>query len=72
MHAAVRLHVAFVSIPLYGHVIPTLAIVEELVSRGHRVTYLATGEFTGMLGGAGARTVRYESTWPTPAGLPTP
>lgn len=66
------LHVAFVSIPLHGHVIPTLAIVEELVSRGHRVTYPATDEFAGMLEGFGARVLRYESTWSVPARLPNP
>ncbi|SHF03050.1 macrolide family glycosyltransferase [Streptoalloteichus hindustanus] len=36
-------HFAFVSPPAYGHVNPTLPLVEELVERGHRVSY-ATGE----------------------------
>ena len=35
-------HFAFVSAPAAGHVNPTLPLVEELVRRGHRVSY-ATG-----------------------------
>ncbi|MBA8824713.1 MGT family glycosyltransferase [Saccharopolyspora lacisalsi] len=36
-------HFAFVAPPAHGHVNPSLPLVEELVARGHRVTY-ATGE----------------------------
>nr|BFD95741.1 glycosyltransferase [Kitasatospora sp. Xyl93] len=42
-------HFAFVSAPASGHVNPTLPLVEELVRRGHRVSY-ATGPAT--IGGA--------------------
>lgn len=38
-------HFAFVSAPAPGHVNPTLPLVEELVRRGHRVSY-ATGPST--------------------------
>ncbi|RKT56256.1 macrolide family glycosyltransferase [Saccharothrix australiensis] len=38
-------HIAFVSAPAPGHVNPTLPLVEELVRRGHRVSY-ATGPAT--------------------------
>ncbi|HEY5833020.1 macrolide family glycosyltransferase [Streptomyces sp.] len=38
-------HFAFVSSPAPGHVNPTLPLVEELVRRGHRVSY-ATGPST--------------------------
>lgn len=38
-------HLAFVSAPAAGHVNPTLPLVEELVRRGHRVSY-ATGPAT--------------------------
>jgi MGT family glycosyltransferase len=50
-------HFAFVNVPTAGHVNPTLPLVEELVRRGHRVSY-ATGP--GMLSraeAAGAETV---------------
>ena len=39
------MHFAFVSIPAYGHVNPTLPLVAELVSRGHRVTYFTSADF---------------------------
>jgi UDP:flavonoid glycosyltransferase YjiC (YdhE family) len=38
-------HIAVINIPAYGHVNPTLAVVRELVNRGHRVTYVTTEEF---------------------------
>lgn len=40
-------HIAFVSAPAPGHVNPTLPVVEELVRRGHRVSY-ATGPATAQ------------------------
>jgi MGT family glycosyltransferase len=36
------MHLAFISIPAAGHVNPTLAVVAELVRRGHRVTYFTS------------------------------
>jgi len=33
-------HLVFVVTPGHGHVNPTLPLVEELVARGHRVTYV--------------------------------
>ncbi|MGI5519980.1 macrolide family glycosyltransferase [Micromonospora sp. CA-259024] len=48
-------HIAFVSMPAFGHVNPSLPLVEELVSRGYRITY-ATGErFLPIVEAAGAR-----------------
>ena len=38
------MHIAFFTIPTVGHVYPTLAVVAELVRRGHRVTYPSTGQ----------------------------
>jgi MGT family glycosyltransferase len=48
------MHVAFVSIPAHGHVNPTLPVVAELVSRGHRVTYFTSAEFEPRIRKAGA------------------
>jgi UDP:flavonoid glycosyltransferase YjiC (YdhE family) len=36
---------AFFNIPAYGHVNPTLAIVEELVTRGDQVVYVLSEPF---------------------------
>jgi len=48
------MHLAFVSIPAYGHVNPTLPLVAELVGRGHRVTYFTSADFGPMIRDAGA------------------
>lgn len=55
-------HVAFLTIPSHGHVIPTLEIVGELVRRGHRVTYVTTEAFAATVAAAGATPVCYGST----------
>ena len=47
-------HVAIVTIPEHGHVLPTLALVSELVRRGHRVTYIVSSDFVDAVREAGA------------------
>ena len=54
-------HIAFFNIPAVGHVNPTLPVVEELVRRGHRVTYTVNDHFVSAVEAAGAEPVRYES-----------
>jgi MGT family glycosyltransferase len=54
-------HVMFMPLPAYGHVTPTLAVVGELVRRGHRVTFATTEEFAGAVAAAGATPLCYES-----------
>jgi len=61
----VAAHVAAVTIPAHGHVNPMLALLEELVRRGHRVTCAATEEFVPSVAAAGASAVRYRSSLPT-------
>ncbi|AZM94002.1 macrolide family glycosyltransferase [Streptomyces sp. W1SF4] len=53
-------HIAFFSVAAHGHVSPTLGIVAELVSHGHRVTYFTTGAFEERLTRLGARVCRYD------------
>jgi MGT family glycosyltransferase len=55
-------HVAFMPLPEFGHVSPTLPIVRELVRRGHRVTFATTSRFESVVAATGARVLRYEST----------
>ncbi|MEV7020359.1 hypothetical protein [Streptomyces sp. NPDC093991] len=65
-------HVAVFNVPMHGHVIPTLAVVRELVDRGHRVSYAVTAEFADGVHAAGATPVlhdaprqeRHPRTWP--------
>ncbi|MGW7101704.1 macrolide family glycosyltransferase [Streptomyces sp. NPDC054838] len=58
-------HVAVFNVPMPGHVMPTLAVVRELVGRGHRVSYAVTAEFAEEVRAVGARPVVYEAA---PAG----
>lgn len=55
-------HIAFINIPAYGHINPTLTVVEELLRRGHRVTYASTDQYAARIGATGAELLRYEST----------
>jgi MGT family glycosyltransferase len=57
-------HIAFVSMPAHGHVMPTLPVVAELVGRGWRISYGTHEEFRAEVEKAGATLV------PTPARMP--
>ncbi len=51
----------FLNLPMYGHVNPTLALAQELVSRGQEVSYYLTEEFRGAVQATGATFQPYES-----------
>lgn len=51
----------FLNMPGWGHVNPTLAVVEELVRRGHDVSYYLTEEFRAVVQATGASFQPYES-----------
>lgn len=53
------LQLLFVSIAGHGHVNPTLAVVEELTRRGHRVDYVVAEEYAELVARAGARPLPY-------------
>lgn len=55
-------HIAFFNVPALGHLAPTLGVVEELVRRGHRVSYAATEQYADLVTATGATVVPYEST----------
>lgn len=57
-------HIAFFNIPAVGHVYPTIAVVAELVRRGHRVSYASIDRRAGVLREAGATVVPYRSLRP--------
>jgi MGT family glycosyltransferase len=62
------MHVCFNTAAATGHVNPVLAIVSELVRRGHRVTCATTDRFAPLFALAGAQPVVYTSTLPTDPG----
>lgn len=47
--------ITFMNAPAYGHVIPTLPLVQELVKRGHTLEYYCTDEFRERISATGAR-----------------
>ncbi|HET8658911.1 MAG TPA: macrolide family glycosyltransferase [Micromonosporaceae bacterium] len=57
-------HIAFFNIPAAGHMYPTLAVVAELVRRGHRVTYASVPQRARLIEAMGATVVPYRTTRP--------
>jgi dTDP-L-oleandrosyltransferase len=54
-------HILFLAMVRHGLVFPTLAVVAELIRRGHRVTYLTSEPFAEPVAATGAEVVRYDS-----------
>jgi MGT family glycosyltransferase len=52
---------AFFNVPLHAHINPTLPVVQELVARGHEVTYYLTEKYRGPIEATGAKFYGYES-----------
>lgn len=51
----------FFSVPAYGHVNPSLPLVAELVRRGHRVIFVNTEDFRGLVEALGAEFRAYSA-----------
>ncbi|BFO16823.1 glycosyltransferase [Streptomyces sp. KM77-8] len=56
-------HFLFLVIPDHGHILPNLAVVEELTRRGHRVTFVTGEEVSEPVGAAGATVLPYASEY---------
>ncbi|WP_026422536.1 macrolide family glycosyltransferase [Actinokineospora inagensis] len=48
----------------FGHVIPSLSVVEELIRRGHEVTYVTAAGPVAKVAATGAKVLPYESRLP--------
>ncbi|MFI2612276.1 macrolide family glycosyltransferase [Kitasatospora sp. NPDC018619] len=62
-----------VSVPAHGHVNPSLAVIAELVARGHRVSYVNDPSFRETVESTGATLVPYPAKLPLtddPGGWP--
>ena len=64
------MNVAFVLLPLPGHVNPTLAVIAELRRRGARVSALANSEMAPRLQAAGAEVVACDEVLPAKTTTP--
>ena len=61
--------IVFLNVPGHGHVNPTLALVTELVQRGHEVIYYNHSEFAPQIGQSGAEFRPYPNPQPTAEAL---
>ncbi|MEE1784280.1 glycosyltransferase [Streptomyces sp. SP17BM10] len=59
-----RAHILMASVPAHGHVNPSLAVISELVARGHRVSYVNDPSFREVVESTGARFVPYSTKLP--------
>lgn len=57
-------HFLFTSVPAFGHVNPTLALVSELLNRGHRVTYAVGSDALEAVRATGAEVVELPTKMP--------
>ncbi|MEV6680135.1 macrolide-inactivating glycosyltransferase [Streptomyces erythrochromogenes] len=65
MTSAKPAHIAMFSIAAHGHVNPSIEVIRELVTRGHRVSYAIPAAFADKVAETGATPVIYTSTLPT-------
>jgi MGT family glycosyltransferase len=54
-------HILVLGIPAHGHMRPELAVTEELVRRGHRVSFLTTQAFAPAVRATGATALVHDS-----------
>jgi MGT family glycosyltransferase len=69
MHTALHIVVVAASAPSHMH--PHLAVVRELVQRGHRVSYAVSGHLAGLVSTTGANIVGCTSVLPGAPGVGT-
>ncbi len=51
--------ILFINLPFSGHIIPTLGLVQELIKRGHKITYLLTPDWKEKILHTGAEFSEY-------------
>ncbi|WP_410658772.1 macrolide family glycosyltransferase [Amycolatopsis sp. lyj-112] len=69
-------HIAMIGCTAPSHIYPSLAVIRELVARGHRVSYVVGEPLTGLVEPTGAEVVPHpsilplgdQSAWPEDAG----
>jgi MGT family glycosyltransferase len=59
-----RWHIAHFSFPGFSHVTQMLGTVDELVRRGHRVSFVVADKYADMVRGRGAEVVPYHTDFP--------
>ncbi|GII80083.1 UDP glycosyltransferase [Sphaerisporangium rufum] len=60
-----RVHIAVIGCTAPSHIYPSLALIRELVARGHRVSYVVGENLAGLVEPTGAELVTHPSLLPT-------
>lgn len=53
--------ILFINLPYYGHVVPTIGLVKELIARGCEVTYILPFDWESQIEGSGAKFCGYKN-----------
>lgn len=53
--------ILFINLPYYGHVVPTIGLVQELIKRGCEVTYILTFDWESKVSESGAEFQGYKN-----------
>ncbi len=53
--------ILFINLPYYGHVIPTIGLVKELIKQGAEVTYMLPFDWEEKVAGSGAKFYGYKN-----------
>lgn len=53
--------ILFINLPYYGHVVPTIGLVQELIKKGCQVTYALPFDWENKIEGSGAKFLGYEN-----------
>lgn len=53
--------ILFINLPYYGHVVPTIGLVQELIKKGCQVTYALPFDWETRIEGSGATFLGYEN-----------
>lgn len=55
------MNILFINLPYYGHVVPTIGLVQELIKRGCEVTYLLPFDWESKISESGAKFNGYDN-----------
>lgn len=53
--------ILFINLPYYGHVVPTIGLVQELIKNGCQVTYMLPFDWENKIEGSGAKFLGYKN-----------
>ena len=55
------MRILFINLPYYGHIVPTIGLVQELIRKGCEVTYLLPSDWEKRISESGAHFIGYQN-----------